>query len=385
MGPGTEQPRTEPAARAEAVIDLAAIRGNVASLAERAGDAGLMAVVKADAYGHGIVPSARAAIAGGADWLGVSHLEEGLRLRQAGITETPILAWLAAPSERYAEGIAAGLDLAAYSGWQLREIAESAGSVPARVHLKVDTGLGRGGATAEDWPELLDTALSAQAAGSVRVVGIWSHLACADQPDHPSVRRQLDAFTEALRFADRVGLRPEVRHLANSAGLLTIPELATFDLVRPGIAIYGLSPVPALATSEQLGLTPAMTLRARLAQVKRVPAGTGVSYGHTYVTSDSSTLGLVPVGYADGVPRGLANIGPVLAAGRLRPIAGTVCMDQFVLDLGDDPTEAGDQVVLFGPGKDGEPTAQDWAEAAGTISYDIVCGIGSRVVRRHLG
>lgn len=380
MGSRTEQST----ARAEAVVDLAAIRGNVATLAERAPNAQLMAVVKADGYGHGIVPAARAAIEGGASWLGVSQVDEGLRLRQAGVTDIPILAWLAAPGERYGEAIEARLDLAAYSAWQLSEIAESARDRPARVHLKVDTGLGRGGATAEDWPALVDAALSAQADGTVRVVGIWTHLACADQPDHPSVSRQLAAFSEALKFAERVGLRPELRHVANSAALLTVPEQAGFDLVRPGIAIYGLSPIPAVASSAQLGLTPAMTLRARLAQVKRVPAGAGVSYGHTYVTSRSTTLGLVPMGYADGVPRVLANNGEVLAAGRLRTIAGTVCMDQFVLDLGDDPTEAGDPVVLFGPGKDGEPTAQDWAEAAGTISYDIVCGIGSRVVRRHL-
>ena len=374
------------AVRAEADVDLAAISANVAALRDRARTAQLMAVVKAEGYGHGMVPAARAALAGGATWLGVSNVEEGVALRSAGLTTPRIVSWLAAPGERWADALAADLDVAAYSPWQVGEIAEAAASraATARVHLKVDTGLGRGGAHLRDWPALVDAALSAQADGTVRVVGIWSHLACADEPGHPSIARQQEAFGTALAFAERVGLRPEVRHLANSAGTLTLPD-AHFDLVRVGLAAYGLSPVPAVASARELGLVPAMTLRARLALVKRAGPGEGVSYGHRYVTSAETTLGLVPLGYADGVPRAASNVGPVWAAGRRRRIAGTVCMDQFVLDLGDDPTAEGDEVILFGPGTSGEPTAQDWAEATGTISYEIVTRIGARVPRHYGG
>ena len=374
------------AVRAEAYVDLGAIRHNVAALRERAGGTELMAVVKADGYGHGLVPAARAALAGGASWLGVANVEEAVTLRTAGIDSPRILSWLAVPGERWADALAADVDVAAYSPWQVTEIAEAAASRgdTARVHLKVDTGLGRGGAHVRDWPALVDAALSAQADGTVTVVGVWSHLACADEPGHPSIERQLAAFKDALAFCERVGLRPEVRHLTNSAGTLTIPD-GRYDLVRPGIAVYGLSPIPSLAPAHKLGLLPAMTLRARLALVKRVPAGTGVSYGHRYVTSKETTLGLVPLGYADGVPRAASNTGPVWAAGRRRRIVGTVCMDQFVLDLDDDPTAEGDEVVLFGPGTSGEPTAEDWARATGTISYEIVTRIGVRVPRHYGG
>ncbi len=374
------------AVRAEAYVDLAAIRSNVAALRERARTAELLAVVKADGYGHGLVPVARAAVEGGASWLGVANVEEGVALREAGLTQPRILSWLAAPGERWADALGADLDVAAYSSWQLAEIAEAAASrgTTARVHLKADTGLGRGGAQPRDWPALVDAALSAQADGTVSVVGLWSHLACADEPGHPSISRQLDAFAEALAFAERVGLRPEVRHLTNSAGTLTLPD-AHYNLVRPGLAVYGLSPLPAIAPSDRLGLVPAMTLRARFALVKRVPEGSGVSYGHRYITSRETTLGLVPLGYADGVPRAASNLGPVWAAGRRRRIAGTVCMDQFMLDLGDDATTDGDEVVLFGPGTAGEPTAQEWAETTGTISYEIVTRIGSRVPRHYGG
>ncbi|WP_020578633.1 alanine racemase [Actinopolymorpha alba] len=376
----------EAAVRAEARVDLAAIRANVTVLRERAPGAEVMAVVKADGYGHGLVPSARAALAGGATWLGVSNVEEAVALRTAGITEPRILSWLATPGERWTEALAAKVDVAAYSPWQLSEIAEAAASrgVAARVHLKIDSGLNRGGAHPRDWPALVDAALSAQADGTVAVVGLWSHLARADEPGHPSITQQLDAFREAVAFAERVGIQPEVRHLANSAATLTVPD-AHFDLVRPGIAVYGLSPIPETAPSDQLGLVPAMTLRARFALVKRVRAGEGVSYGHKYVTPRETTLGLVPLGYADGVPRAASGVGPVWAAGSRRTIAGVVCMDQFVLDLDDDPAVAGDEVVLFGPGTSGEPTAQDWAEATGTISYEIVTRIGARVPRRYAG
>jgi alanine racemase len=369
----------------EARVDLAAIRHNVALLRERASGAGLMAVVKADGYGHGIVPVARAAVAGGASWLGVALLDEALTLRKAGL-DVPILCWLYAPGERYDDAVAAGVDLTATSVGQVAEIAEAARRVgrAVRLHLKADTGLSRSGATPADWPALVDAGLRAQAEGLLTVVGLWSHFACADEPGHPSIAAQLGLFDEAVELAEKAGVRPEVRHIANSAATLTLPE-ARYDLVRPGIAVYGLDPIPADGPARRLGLRPAMTLIGRLALVKRVTAGTGVSYGHRYITSAETTLGLVPLGYADGIPRHGTNLLEVQAAGRRRRIAGTVCMDQFVIDVGDDEIRAGDEVILFGPGDDGEPTAQDWADTLGTISYEIVTRIGSRIPRTYGG
>jgi alanine racemase len=372
---------------AAARVDLTAIRDNVALLRARAaGGAEVMAVVKADGYGHGLVPSARAAIAGGATWLGTALLVEALALRAAGVTAPRLLAWLTGPGEEFGDAITAGVDLSASALWAVREIAEAAQTVgePARVHLKVDTGLSRGGAATGDWPDVVEAAAKAEAEGLLRVVGVWSHLAYADAPDHETNARQTRVFREALDVAAGAGLRPDVRHLANSAAALTAPE-QHFDLVRPGIAVYGLSPVPDVASSARLGLRPAMTLSASLVLVKRVPPGSGVSYGHIYTTATETTLGVVPLGYADGVPRAAGNVGPVWAAGRRRMVAGRVCMDQFVLDLGDDTTEVGDEVVLFGPGDDGEPTAQDWANATGTISYEIVTRVGPRVPRVYVG
>jgi alanine racemase len=284
------------------------------------------------------------------------------------------------------DGLRAGIDLSANATWTVDEIATAAQRTgrTARLHLKIDTGLGRGGAAQQDWPELIDVALKAEAAGFVKIVGLWSHFAYADEPGHPTIRRQIIAFQEAVGFAEDRGVRPEVRHLANSAATLTLPE-AHFDLVRPGIAVYGITPVPQQGPPSIFGLRPAMTLRARVILTKRVPAGHGVSYGHQYTTPTPTTLALVPLGYADGIPRSATNVGPVLASGTQRRIAGRVCMDQFVLDVGDDPISAGDEVVLFGPGDGGEPTAQDWARAIDTIAYEIVSRIGPRVPRTYLG
>ena len=369
---------------AAARVDLRAIRDNVAALRERAArnGAALMAVVKADGYGHGLLPSARAAVAGGATWLGTALLDEALALRAAGVTEPRVLSWLTGPGERWGEAIRADVDVSASALWALEGIVAAAREVgrPARLHLKVDSGLSRGGATTADWPDLVEAARKAEADGAVQVVGLWSHFAYADAPGHETVARQAAVFREALEVAERAGIRPEVRHLANSAATLTAPE-HHFDLVRPGIAVYGLSPVPDLGGPAAYGLRPAMTLAGSLILVKRVPAGSGVSYGHIYVTDRATTLGLLPLGYADGLPRNAGNVGPLYAAGRRRTIAGRVCMDQVVVDLGDDAAEAGDEVVLFGPGDRGEPTAQDWADATGTISYEIVTRVGPRVPR----
>ncbi|HEX6472572.1 MAG TPA: alanine racemase [Streptosporangiaceae bacterium] len=367
---------------ARAKVELTAIRDNVALLRDRAGGAAVMAMVKADGYGHGAVPAARAALAGGATWLGVAILPEALALRAAGI-EAPILVALGTPGEPYERGVAGAIDLTAGTAGLVEEIAAAAARAgrTARVHLKADTGMSRGGAGPGDWPGLVDAALAAEATGRIKVVGLFSHFACADEPNHPSIRRQLEAFTDAVELAEKGGLRPELRHLSNSAATLTLPE-ARFDLVRPGIAIYGHSPIPSAGT---FGLRPAMTLTARVALAKRVPAGSGVSYGHTYRTAAETTLALVPAGYGDGVPRHGSNRIEVLAAGRRRRVAGRVCMDQFVVDVGDDPIAAGDEVVLFGPGDRGEPTAQDWADAIGTISYEIITRIGPRVPRTYEG
>lgn len=387
--------------RAAARIDLAAISSNVSRIVELAGGAGgagaaggaeVMAVVKAEGYGHGLVQSAQAARTGGATWLGVAFLEEALGLRAAGI-DGRILCWLAAPGEPLAEAVFADIDLSASAPWMIDELAAAALSVNrvARVHLKVDTGLSRGGAVAPDWPELVDAALRAQADGVINIVGLWSHLVHGSDPGHPTTALQVGAFSEAVDVATRAGVSPEVRHLANSGGLLCVPG-ARFDLVRVGLAIYGLSPVPDEHDAASLGLRPAMTLTGRLALTKKVPAGTGVSYGHRYITPAATTLGLVPLGYADGIGRSAANKAEVLVRGRLggvrRTISGTVCMDQFVVDLGAgdaDEFAAGDEVVLFGPGDDGEPTAQDWAVALDTISYEIVTRIGVRVPRVYEG
>jgi alanine racemase len=363
--------------RTEAVVDLAAIRGNVAAM--KAGTpAELMAVVKADAYGHGLVPSAQAALAGGATWLGTAIVDEALALRAAGIT-VPILSWLWTPSEDGTVGraLAAGVDVSASSQWQLDAIlaAVRESGTTARVHLKIDTGLSRNGSYVDDWPDLVVAAAKAQAAGEITVVGAWSHFAYADEPGHPTIAKQIAAFGAALDVAARAGVQPELRHLANSAATLTLPE-AHFDLVRPGIAVYGLSPV-----ADDHGLTPAMTLRAAAAGVKRVRAGEGVSYGHEYTTTRETTLVLVPLGYADGVPRHGSNVGPVWVNGARFTVAGRVCMDQIVIDVGDLAVAPGDPVVLFGPGRDGEPTAQDWADAVGTIHYEIVTRVGPRVQR----
>jgi alanine racemase len=368
--------------RAEIVVDLDAIAANTAALRERVGRP-LMAVVKADGYGHGLVPAARAALAGGADALGVAVLEEALALRAAGVT-APLLAWLNAPGEDFAAALAAGVEVSVNATWGVEEVVAAARATgrTARLHLKVDTGLSRGGATPDEWPAVVAAAARAQAAGDVEVVGLWSHLAYADAPTHPTIGRQKAVFDEAVAVARDAGLRDARRHLANSAATVALPE-TWYDLVRPGIAVYGLDPLG--GDPAAYGLRPAMTVQAQVLLTKRVPAGAGVSYGHTYSTATETTLAIVPVGYADGIPRAGGNRAPVLAGGAQRAIAGRVCMDQFVLDVGDAPVHAGDRVVLWGPGTEGEPTAQQWADAVDTIHYELVARIGGRFTRRYTG
>lgn len=365
-------------------IDLGAISANVAELSRRAGDADVMAVIKGDAYGHGLVPVAHAAVAGGATYLAVAQLTEALAARAAGVT-APILTWLFPPGADLAAALRADLTLSAGAPWALAEIAAAARTTgsPARIHLKVDTGLGRGGAWREDLAAMLVDAARLQAEGVLDVEGIFSHFAYADAPGHPSVRAQQEVFAAVLADAERAGLRPRIRHLANSAALLTNPS-SHYDMVRPGVSIYGLSPVPDIGGPTHFGLREAMRVTARLISVKDCPAGQGISYAHLYTTTQDTRLGLVPLGYADGIPRHASNLGPMQVHGRRYTVAGRVCMDQMVLDLGaDSPARAGDEVVLIGREADGEPTAQDWAAAIGTINYEIVTRLGPRVPRRY--
>ncbi len=369
--------------RAEIVVDLAAVRHNVRTLRALAGDALMMTVVKADGYGHGMVEVSRAARHAGADWLGVATIDEALALRAAG-DSGPVLCWLGVPGEDYAAAITAGVDVTAYSLAELAEVATGATKAgrPARLQLKVDTGLSRGGALPADWPALVAAARAGEQAGHWRVTGVWSHFAASDEPGNPANDAQERAFHDALDVAAQAGLRPEVRHLANSAATVLRPS-SHLDLVRCGIASYGLDPAP--GHTPELGLVPAMTARARLAMVKHVAAGSGVSYGHTWVAEHDTTLGLVPVGYGEGVPRVAGNLAQAWVGGARRPLRGRVCMDQLMVEL-DPPGDlaAGDEVVLFGTGSDGGPTAQDWAAACSTISYEIVTRIGGRMTRRHI-
>lgn len=372
------------AARAETVIDTDALRHNYAYLSGLAAEseAETMAVVKADGYGHGAVEVARAALSAGVTWLGTAAIEEALELRAAGLT-APVLAWLYPAEQDFTEAIAADIDLSVSSMAELTRVlagAAAAGRM-ARIHIKVDTGLSRNGAEPGRWRDLFEAAAKAEADGAVKVVALWSHLASADEPESGATGQQLQIFLHAYRLAVELGLRP-IQHLANSAATLLRDDLH-FDLVRVGIAGYGLNPVPGHAGAE---LRPAMTFRSSVARVKRVPAGTGVSYGLTWTTPEETSLALVPVGYADGVPRGLSGRMEVLIGGRRLPVVGRICMDQIVVDCGDAEVAEGDEVILFGPGDQGEPTAQEWADKLGTIHYEIVTGMyRARVKRSYRG
>ncbi|HEX2297917.1 MAG TPA: alanine racemase [Pseudonocardiaceae bacterium] len=373
-------PERSPRPRAEIVIDLDAVRHNVGILTGRAAASGAatMVVVKADGYGHGAVDVASAALQSGAGALGVCSVDEALVLRHAGI-EAPVLAWLHTPGEDLTAAVAAGVDLGVYSIGQLDAAARAAAGAgrTAQVQLKVDTGLTRGGAYRGEWPALIRVAADTR---GVHVAAIWSHLAHADDPGHPVIDQQRQRFDEAYRVAREAGLRP-TRHLANSAATLTRPDLY-YDMVRPGIAVYGLSPIP----GQGFDLVPAMTLRSQIALFKRVPAGEGVSYGHVWHTDRETTVALIPVGYADGIPRVLTGRLDVWLHGRRRPVVGRVCLDQVMVDCGDDPVAVGDEVVFFGTGDGGAPTAAEWADKLGTIHYEVVAGmVRPRVTRTVLG
>lgn len=370
--------------RAEAVVDLSSIRHNLGVVHDAVGPLPVMAVVKADAYGHGMVEVAREARRCGAEWLGVALPSEARALREAG-DGGRILAWLWAPGEEHLKNcLATQVDLGVSGERALAEVGEAAHRVGvcAKVHLKVDTGLSRNGAPVWEWVDLLRKAAELQERQRIDVVGCWSHLARADEPGHPSIRVQQGLFDKACAIASRAGFDIRFRHLANSAATLTEPDLH-YDLVRVGIAMYGVSPTHPDA-AEELGLRPAMTLRTSLARVKDIPAGQSVSYGGTFTAQRPMRIGLVPVGYADGMPRSASNRAHVTVSGQLAPVIGRVAMDQFVVGLGDEQTDAreGDEVVIFGVGG---LTADDLAQASGTIGYEIVTRVGGRVPRRYVG
>lgn len=364
-----------------AIIDLSAIRNNAKQIADVVAPAAVMAVVKADAYGHGAIPVAKAAVEGGASWLGCAHVTEALALREAGL-ETPILAWLHTQDTPFEAAIAAGLDLGV-SGWELEHVAAAARSVqtPARIHLKIDTGLGRNGSTMDNFPDLLNRSNEFQEEGLLRVVGLFSHLAVADEPERPENDEQLTLFNQAIEMVEAAGFDLEVRHIANTPAILSRPD-AHHDMVRLGLGLYGLSPFEN-DSPESLGLRPAMKVVTRVANVKKVHAGQGVSYGLNYRTEDETYLGLIPVGYADGLPR-IATGAPVTVNGRSYPVRGRIAMDQCVIDLGAeiDPVDfLGAEAIIFG---DGGQSVNTWAHAANTINYEVVTRISPRVPRHYV-
>lgn len=362
----------------EATVDVGAIADNVRHL-RRLTDSEIIAVVKADGYGHGAVRSALAALAGGASRLGVSDISEALALRRAGV-DAPIVAWLHAPGADFAEAAAHGIELGISSLAQLQQAAAAASADrPVGVHLKLETGLSRNGIAPADYGVVFAEAARLERIGRLRVVALFSHLSNASTDDD---RAALRAFEEGVAAAASLGLAPRLRHIAATHAAIDLPE-SRLGCVRIGIGLYGLSPFDD-RTSADLGLRPAMSLHGSVAAVRRVPAGKGVSYGYDYRTDRETTLALVPLGYADGVPRQASGRGPVTIGGRRFTVSGRIAMDQFVVDVGDAAVTVGDEVVLFGDPTLGAPSASEWADAAGTINYEIVTRIGPRVPRRQV-
>jgi alanine racemase len=356
-------------------IDLDAVAANTRLVAARsAGE--LMAVVKADGYGHGAVAVAETALANGATRLGVATIGEALALRQAGVV-APVLSWLSHPDDDdFTAAVDAGVDLAAPTVGHVRSIARTPGV--ARVHLHLDTGMARDGAEPTGWIELCRAAREAEQAGSIRVVGMMGHLSDGDDPGAPSNRLGRALFEWGLDVARLTGLDPRVLHLAATSATLTMPS-SHFTACRVGAGLVGID----LSRSERLESP--MTLTAPLLLVRKVSLGTAVGYGHDWVAPRSTRLGLIGLGYADGLPRSAAGQAEVLLRGRRHPIVGRMSMDQTVVDIGDSEAVAGETVTVFGPGDAGEPTVAEWAGWAGTIEHEIVTRVGARVRRRVVG
>jgi alanine racemase len=355
-------------------IDLGAVAANTRLLAERATGA-LMAVVKADGFGHGAVAVARTALANGATSLGVTSIDEAMQLRDAGLV-APVLSWLNPLDADFASAVVSDIDVAVPSVEHLAAVTAAAARVGlvAAIHLHADTGLARDGAAPDDWLRLCILAREAQSRGRVRVVGLMGHLSSADDPADPANVMGRRAFGRFCRIARASGLRPATRHLAATSATLTDPR-SHHDLCRVGAGLVGIDPTGTTV------LRAAMTLTAPVVHVRRVPAGTPVGYGHTYVTDGPAELALVPVGYADGMPRAASGRAEVLVAGRRCPVVGRISMDQVVVDVTGLGVSAGDAVTVLGPGDRGEPTIGDWAVWSGTLPHEIVTGLGSRFTR----
>ncbi len=367
---------------AEALVDLGAIAHNVRVLRDHAGSAQVMAVVKADGYGHGAARVARTALAAGATELGVATVDEALSLRAEGIT-APVLAWLHPPGIDFGPALLAQVEIALSSVRQLDELLAAVRRTcqTATVTVKVDTGLNRNGVGPAQYPSMLTALRRAVADDAIRVRGLMSHLVYPDEPDDPMNAAQAGRLSDLLAQGRSQGVPFEVAHLSNSSATLARPDLA-FDLVRPGIAVYGLSPIPQRG---DMGLVPAMTVKCPVALVRSIRAGEGVSYGHTWLAARDTNVALLPIGYADGVFRALSGRLEVLINGRRRRGVGRICMDQFVVDLGPGPLDVaeGDEAMLFGPGNHGEPTAQEWADLLGTIHYEVVSAPRGRITRTY--
>jgi len=367
--------------RASAEINLSAIADNL-KLIQGKTNAQVLAVVKADAYGHGLIQVGKAAEAAGANWLGTALLEEGIALRNNGI-KVPIISWLTPLGEDFKTAINLDIDLSISSIELLTEVI-AAGKVVKkipRVHIEVDTGMSRGG-VGDDWQLFLTELSKTVKANEINIIGIWSHFARADEPGQAMNPEQLNTFEDRIKSASDVGIKPEFIHIANSAAALT-NNGAHKNIIRWGIGLYGLSPdINNLGDSKSLKLKPAMRLKAKLHLVKAVKAGVSVGYGGTAITKSDTKLGVVTLGYADGVPRNANNLAGVFVDGKRAPLIGRVSMDQFVVDLGiNSSAKTGDEVIVFGDGSSGEYTADEWAKASGTINYEIVTRIGSRVPR----
>lgn len=370
----------------ELLIDLDAIAANLATMRAQCPDAKVCAVVKANAYGHGMIPVALRLEAEGAEYLGVADISEGLELREAGI-RVPILAWLHAQDEDFVAGVDSDIEIGVSTVWQLERAAEAARTLSrcAKVHLKLDTGLGRNGATERDWDALFAVANQYVAAGLISVIGIFSHLSSTSAAED---QKQIDRFERGLALAKSVGIEPPLRHLTASDGSLSYPN-AHYEMVRIGVALYGLSPFENRSAAD-FGLKPAMTATSAVVQVKRVPENEGISYGYLHRTVAETNLALVPVGYAEGIPRSASGRTEIWVNGVCYPLQSRIAMDQFVLDVGDDEVKPGDRVVIFGDplqavAGQSYPSADDLARACGTINYEIVTRMGGRFKRVYLG
>ena len=367
--------------RASAEINLSAITQNFKSIKSRT-TADVLAVVKADAYGHGLIPVSKALEEAGADWFGTALLEEAINLRKAGILK-PIISWLTPLGEDFKSAIDLDIDLGIPSVDLLDEVIKAASLTgkTARIHLEIDTGMSRGGVLSE-WDQLIKSVLAGVNLKQLKVIGIWSHFARADEPDELMNQEQLSLFEEKVNQAKAAGIDAQFIHIANSAALFTNKSTHK-NIIRSGIALFGLSPdIKTIGDSSSLGLKPAMKLKAKLNLVKEVKAGSSVGYGGTAVLKSDTKLGVVALGYADGIPRSTNNLAGVFVDKKRAPIIGRVSMDQFVVDLGITSTaKTGDEVIVFGDGSNGEYTVDEWAKAANTINYEIITRIGPRVPR----